>query len=736
MISLLAEKWLPVRRSTGEVAWIAPDQIAEPDIVAFAANRADFNGALAQMMIGLLQTCTPVNDEGGWGDLLEVPPSIEVLRRWFAPVADAFILDGEQARFMQDFSLAEGTECTVDALLIDAAGGSAIDKNTDHFVKRNTVRAMCPNCVATALFTLQTNAPAGGAGNRTSLRGGGPLTTLVVASRSRSLWQDLWLNVKPQRAFLPQGGNVRKTEKNFTFPWLADISEIQPAGGEVQPLQVHPHHLFWAMPRRIRLDFISTGTGQCDICKRESTQLVNRYITRPQGLNYKGAWRHPFSPYYEVKGDWLPVHPQPGGFTYKNWLAGVLGSTHSKKQVQAATMVSYVLSEGRQKAGQLRLWMFGYDMDNMKPRCWYETTFPLYNLAGSSNATQRNLQAVIKNLIEASEQAAFYVRQAVKQAWFGDSTLRGDLSFVDKSFWDKTEPHFYVQLKSLIARARSVGVDLDDTRLIVGLGVAWLKLLRREALQLFDLDIVGAGSIAQQNPRRIAEAYNSLQRNFEGKAIKNILRVPVLDKVEKARKPAQVATKKNQGNRGVTNSAPVVGEEIMKDRIVWTAESRFGKVLHHWWEGLDEDHASRAILRRCATLDEVSLSVAYQQFYRYMLSCGWPAEAVAWQNDRLAAIAGLLAHIKTEDTRRLPSSMWDQKAEKPIVSELRFRDLLKIQDIDDLFVSLRRILPLLDCSANIFELAHDVYNWDNPSPSLNIPKQWAYSYRWPVKQSA
>jgi len=174
----------------------------------------------------------------------------------------------------------------------------------------------------------------------------------------------------------------------------------------------------------------------------------------------------------------------------------------------------------------------------------------------------------------------------------------------------------------------------------------------------------------------------------------------------------------------------------MKDRIVWTAESRFGKVLHHWWEGLDEDHASRAILRRCATLDEVSLSVAYQQFYRYMLSCGWPAEAVAWQNDRLAAIAGLLAHIKTEDTRRLPSSMWDQKAEKPIVSELRFRDLLKIQDIDDLFVSLRRILPLLDCSANIFELAHDVYNWDNPNPSLNIPKQWAYSYRWPVKQSA
>ena len=52
-MNLLEEKWLPVRRSTGQVDWIAPHQITEPNIVAFAANRADFNGALVQMMIGL-----------------------------------------------------------------------------------------------------------------------------------------------------------------------------------------------------------------------------------------------------------------------------------------------------------------------------------------------------------------------------------------------------------------------------------------------------------------------------------------------------------------------------------------------------------------------------------------------------------------------------------------------------------------------------------------------------------
>jgi len=555
-MNLLQEKWLPVRRTTGQTDWIAPNQITDPEIIEFAANRADFNGALAQMMIGLLQTTTPINDEGDWEDLLNAPPTAEVLLEWFAPTAAAFELDSEKARFMQDFSLTEGAECTIDALLIDAAGGSTIDQNTDHFVKRNTVKVMCPHCVATALFTLQTNAPAGGAGHRTSLRGGGPLTTLVLATPSRGLWQDLWLNVKPQRVFLQHGGDLRKTVKHFTFPWLAEIRQIQSAGGETQPLHVHPHHLFWAMPRRIRVDFSDVQTGRCDICKRESKQLVQRYVTKPQGLNYKGAWRHPFSPYYETKEGWLPVHPQPSGFSYRNWLAWVLGSSQSKSQVQAATIVNYVVAEGRQKSA-LRMWVFGYDMDNMKPRCWYEATFPLYDLAGSGRAAQKNLQAIVKSLIEASEQTVFYLRQAVKHAWFGDSDMRGDLSFVDKVFWDSTELRFYQQLKDLLAQARSEGgIDMDDAGFLIDLGESWLKVLRDKALRLFDVDVVGAGSVAQQDPRRIAEAYNSLKRNLGGKAIKKILHLPVVEKavnVSKASKSVKADGK--QSNSSVKSQA-------------------------------------------------------------------------------------------------------------------------------------------------------------------------------------
>ena len=157
----------------------------------------------------------------------------------------------------------------------------------------------------------------------------------------------------------------------------------------------------------------------------------------------------------------------------------------------------------------------------------------------------------------------------------------------------------------------------------------------------------------------------------------------------------------------------------------------FAQPLADWREKLEDDRASRAVLRRCATLDAVTLSDAYQRFYRYMLACGWPENSSEWQRDKLAAIAGLVAHVRKEDTQRLPIRMSELKGDRPLVSEIRFRDLLKVETTDDLFTSLRRILPLIDYQADIRQLAHDVYWWNH-----DIKKQWVYSYRWPVKKSA
>lgn len=545
-MNLINEPWICVQRKNGQPDWIAPWQIGEPDIVALDPRRPDFNGALVQFLIGLLQTTTPMNSHAKWQQWYDEPPSAEILKRWFAPVEDAFAFDGDGPRFMQDFSLrtvgVKDTEFNnIGALLIEAPGDSTLDDNKDHFIKRGFVAGLCPHCAATALFTLQTNAPGGGAGHKTSIRGGGPLTTLIVATPVRSLWHTIWLNVRERDSFLGNGGDASKAALNFTFPWLADMQSIQPSGGETAPIQTHPSHVFWGMPRRIRLDFEHTISGQCDTCGRESQSLLARYITKPKGFDYKGGWNHPLSPYYEAKDpktkqyDWLPVHPQPGGIGYKDWLGLVLGVTDPKKRRRQGSQVSYVLDSRRLK-GQFRLWAFGYDMDNMKARCWYESTFPLYGLAERNTEGRKLVQSEVAKWIDAADYAAFLLRSAVRSAWFGEGTeAKGDWGFIDAAFWSRTEAAFYRLLSKLVELAR----DGDDDSSLTPWRERWRNELIDVAVKLFDAELVGAAPIERQNPRRVAEAHNRLCASLYGDKLREILRLPV----EKSSKPAKKSAK-------------------------------------------------------------------------------------------------------------------------------------------------------------------------------------------------
>ena len=528
-MNLLHEPWLPVRRRDGTREWIAPDRLSDPDNVGFDADRSDFNGALAQFAIGLLQTTTLMDSPIAWKQLFANPPDAATLNNWFAPVTAAFEFDGDGARFMQDFSLKpdEGTVNEISALLIESSGENALKNNTDHFIKRRHVAAICPHCAAIALLTLQINAPSGGAGHRTGLRGGGPLTTLIISQPQRSLWHDLWLNVRERSLFLAQCGDATKGAPHFSFPWLAANTAIQKDAGETAPIQVHPAHVFWAMPRRIRLDFDAVYTGECEICRQTSERLVRQYVTKNYGLNYKGAWDHPLSPYYETKEGWLPLHPQPGGLGYRHWLAWVLGMHSDKKKQRRARVVDYILDRQlKQIGGELRLWAFGYDMDNMKARCWYESTLPLFGLADCGPDAQRRVESEVGLWLAGAEMAAFYLRIAVKDAWF-NVEARGDFSAIDASFWSGTEPDFYRQLKSLIEIIRE-NRELDA----VSVRDAWQRLLIKAAIDLFDDGIVGAGQVERQNPHRIAKAFQQLRRNLYGPKMRQTLGLPPLEGVK------------------------------------------------------------------------------------------------------------------------------------------------------------------------------------------------------------
>ncbi|HVC38126.1 MAG TPA: type I-E CRISPR-associated protein Cse2/CasB [Gammaproteobacteria bacterium] len=170
----------------------------------------------------------------------------------------------------------------------------------------------------------------------------------------------------------------------------------------------------------------------------------------------------------------------------------------------------------------------------------------------------------------------------------------------------------------------------------------------------------------------------------------------------------------------------------MNDTISFRPETALGQVLLHWWQGLDNHRGSRAELRRAHDLTAVALTGAYQHLYRTLLAAGWPEEDKPennWRNERLAAIAGLLAQVKKPDDRSLPAAM--SEGERPSFSELRFRRLLDSPSIDEVFTVLRRALPLVAYQANVLELANDVLFWGD-----GVKKRWAYTYHWPAKPAA
>lgn len=166
----------------------------------------------------------------------------------------------------------------------------------------------------------------------------------------------------------------------------------------------------------------------------------------------------------------------------------------------------------------------------------------------------------------------------------------------------------------------------------------------------------------------------------------------------------------------------------MSDRF--TRDNAFGKTLLDWWQTLEDDRASRAVLRRAPTVTAVSLTPPYQRLFRRFQTIGWNADDVAWRNDRLAAIVGLLAHV-SEDRPGAPAKAMSYKPpgeDRPLVSELRFTRLLEAPDADSLFVSLRRVLPLMEHRVDIINLADHILHWGD-----DRKKRWAYAYDWPVR---
>lgn len=521
-MNIVSSAWLDVRRKDGSRQKIAPWQIVERDnpvvefgdnpVVELIAPRPDFLGALYQLLIGLLQIAFAPKDEDQWEEYRKTPPKPEDLRSAFEPFIPAFkLINPDGPAFLQDFALPDGEQKAIASLLIESPGDNTLKKNLDHFVKRDQQAGFCEGCVATALFTLQTNAPSGGSGHRTGLRGGGPMTTLLMLEPSASLWQKLWLNVLPQDH--QEGYGAPAPDNAAVLPWLAP-TRLSDKGRATLPEDASPLQAYWGMPRRIRLETENRLAGVCSLCGGPSEGLIRYYRTKNYGVNYEGTWYHPLTPYRrdpKMEKPPLSLKGQQGGLGYRHWL-GLLwqddDSGYEAAQITALFNDGRAVEVGDSGQDGIGLWCFGFDMDNAKARCWYEHRFPVMAI---KRVYQEDFLARVSELIASAKEVVGLLRSQIKAAWFErPKDAKGSMAMVDQSFWQATEEVFYKQLEILLRQPENNRYMSPD---VAG---QWLHALRHHAWALFDHWVL-EGNPEQMNMKRIIRARNQLTGKLSNK---------------------------------------------------------------------------------------------------------------------------------------------------------------------------------------------------------------------------
>ncbi|MCI4643526.1 MAG: type I-E CRISPR-associated protein Cse1/CasA [Hyphomonadaceae bacterium] len=462
-LNLISDPWIPVRTRQGKRV-IAPHEIADPDVLFPDWPRPDFNLNTLELLIGLVSLAVAPQEEHEWYEIgAEIDPSS--LAKHLAPLTPFFNLLGDGPyRFMQDLDDIEGSANPAEALLIDAAGENTSKKNADLMVHRGRHEGFDLPTAAIALYTLQNSAPSGGAGNRTSLRGGGPLTTLVIPNDAPTLWDIVWTNV-------PIGTSCQdEASIKAALPWCRPTRTSEKGTGEVtsppnSEKRISPE-VFFGMPRRIRL--------------RATEGLVTGWAQVPWGTNYS-HFIHPLSPYYaNEKGKphdppLLPIHPKPGTLSYRDWL-GLSLRRPPGEGGEVARCVQEAEAKLDRDDAQNRLLVAGWSMKNMTPVDFQWSEIPL-QLGMSPDA-----EDTARQMVDAASLAASFL---VKQLGVALNLEAGDAAAIAperEAFFHDTQSAFE---EALLHLAR--GGDADQ---LAQLKAEWFRTIERAALRRFDAAVL------------------------------------------------------------------------------------------------------------------------------------------------------------------------------------------------------------------------------------------------------
>lgn len=179
--------------------------------------------------------------------------------------------------------------------------------------------------------------------------------------------------------------------------------------------------------------------------------------------------------------------------------------------------------------------------------------------------------------------------------------------------------------------------------------------------------------------------------------------------------------------------------------------------IREWWKALqppnpDEtvrtgelavfNRGTRALLRRAWDVETLEVQRAVFVLARGLIRRGadcWPLRDESSSYGRIALVAGVLSHVMNDlrDGETLAGRLGKPVAGgRPLMTELRFQNLLRARDASDLFQQWRRAVQLAP-ETDVARLADDLLTWlaelRAPSPASiqahdSVKFHWAYDY--------
>jgi len=465
MFNLLADPFFPVVTRRGARRWLSFAELADDGDdppVDFDWPRADFNIAAYELAVGVATLALRPTGASDWLRLWTSAPDPNALRERVTPFLPAFELDGEGPRFLQEFGGLVGDPAPIEGLLIDTPGANGQKKNADLLTHRGRYPALGLSAAAMALYALQQFAPAGGAGNRVSMRGGGPMTTLVVPGappgERSALWRVLIANL-----VVDEDNDFDLDDLPKILPWLAPTLTsdgervVHERDGDVHPLQ-----WFFGMPRRIVLQVGSRGA--CSMTGIEEP-LVQSFVQKPWGVNY-GEWRHPLTPYRRQReaDPRYSVKPKSARFGYRDWVSVVV-ATKEGMIAEPAKAVSAARRDGRRQqlrgatAAGASLRAAGWATNNMEAVAYLLAEQPLH--LAESNTAQDDLDKAAIAFARAADEVASLLVTALRRALFSEGAKPAtDRTFFDEAragFYEATEDPFHDTLDAMLTDGAPTG---------------------------------------------------------------------------------------------------------------------------------------------------------------------------------------------------------------------------------------------------------------------------------------